>query len=407
VGAAGGSEPCDLRADPLNDQRTVYEYDDAGRLTTQTAVDAANPDKNTVTTTRYDGASRITEQQSGDRITRFIYDRDGLQVGAIDALGYLTENKFDAAGRLVESIRYTTKSRGLPDADLTGPVWLGASLPPGTNDQSVTVNVTQSVQGDRSLAYRLGAFDADGDVLQFELVGQKPAWLTIDTDSDSDSGVTFTGVPPVSFGNYAVRVRASDQRGKIQDVVVQIVVSVDNHAPGWDAPPPPQQVTGGNAFHFIVPAAVDPDDEALTYSVLEKPDWLSFNASTRELSGTSPNSAGTHIVRVQARDALGLNSTLTLTVNVNANQAPTWAQIQDFLIFQASGSFEPASVLAVDPEGERPTASRACHLGWASTASTAPSRRSRSACRRSAIIRWCCARPIRTGRGSRFMQWCT
>ena len=48
---------------------------------------------------------------------------------------------------------------------------------------------------------------------------------------------------------------------------------------------PPTQIRVGEAYDFR-PSASDPDGDALTFSVANKPGWASFNKSTGRLSGT-------------------------------------------------------------------------------------------------------------------------
>jgi len=103
-------------------------YDTAGRVAKR--IDAAGY----VTEMRYDGDSRVTDvigwanavaiagitaatlptaaaatptaDAVNDRRTRTFYDNDGNVVGKLDAEGYLSENVYDAAGRVVHTIRY-------------------------------------------------------------------------------------------------------------------------------------------------------------------------------------------------------------------------------------------------------------------------------------------------------------
>ncbi len=329
VGAAGS----DVEASATHDRVTQYVYDKAGRLETQTEV---STDASIVTTTRYDGASRVTQQHNGDRITRYFYDRDGRQVGVVDALGYLTENKFDAAGRLVETVRYSTRSPSASNA--SGPVWVGT-----TNS-----SVVQNIAGDRSLAYRVGAVDADGDALTFSLVGTKPSWLNVDTTGVG--GVMLTGTPPVSFSSYDVTLRAADGRGRTTDTAVRITVTVDNDGPVWTVVPT-QKAFVGALFRFTVPQAQDPEGQALTYVVTSKPSWLTFNANTRELSGTPPAlGVGRQTVEVQASDGFA-TSTLTIDLDVAVNSPPTWGTLTSIRLnlgFPSTHNF----LAAVDPEGE-------------------------------------------------------
>jgi YD repeat-containing protein len=51
-------------------------------------------------------AQNLTPDAALDRVTRYAYDNAGRQTFSIDALGYVTENVFDASGRVIETIRY-------------------------------------------------------------------------------------------------------------------------------------------------------------------------------------------------------------------------------------------------------------------------------------------------------------
>lgn len=110
-----------------SDQKNWRVYDSANRLVM--TVDS----KGAVTETRYDGASHVIAVisyanlinpgalsaaptpadiqpvgSSDDRITRNFYDVDGLPTASLDAEGYLTELRYDSAGRLVGRTVYAT-----------------------------------------------------------------------------------------------------------------------------------------------------------------------------------------------------------------------------------------------------------------------------------------------------------
>ncbi|WP_172200541.1 DUF6531 domain-containing protein [Niveibacterium sp. COAC-50] len=53
----------------------------------------------------------LPPESSDDRVVRTFYDKDGLDVGSLDAEGFLTEREYDAAGRLVSSTRYWNATR--------------------------------------------------------------------------------------------------------------------------------------------------------------------------------------------------------------------------------------------------------------------------------------------------------
>ncbi|RZL02988.1 MAG: hypothetical protein EOP36_06545, partial [Rubrivivax sp.] len=64
----------------------------------------------TITTTSTSGTSTITLSldATNDRRSRNFYSDDGLLVGQLDANGYLTQNTYDAAGRLIKATRFAT-----------------------------------------------------------------------------------------------------------------------------------------------------------------------------------------------------------------------------------------------------------------------------------------------------------
>ncbi|WP_212555903.1 LysM peptidoglycan-binding domain-containing protein [Pseudomonas japonica] len=50
-----------------------------------------------------------------DRVTRYVYDALGRQRFSVDALGYVSERKYDAAGNVIEETRYANKLQGSRD----------------------------------------------------------------------------------------------------------------------------------------------------------------------------------------------------------------------------------------------------------------------------------------------------
>ena len=83
---------------------TRYEYDGAGRLLKTTRfAGAVNIDNLGPAPTL---AQVLPPASSEDRVTRNFFDSDGLLRATLDAEGYLSEQRFDAAGQMVMRIRY-------------------------------------------------------------------------------------------------------------------------------------------------------------------------------------------------------------------------------------------------------------------------------------------------------------
>lgn len=133
-----------LKRDPLG-HGTRYVYDAVGRL--KYTIDALG----SVVQRLYDAEGRLTGSKSytqrlagsppnlsttalsdaqietavagfsnaADQLTQWVYDRDGRQVYAIDAEGGVSQSRYDAAGRVIETIRYATRRPGVWAAGTT------------------------------------------------------------------------------------------------------------------------------------------------------------------------------------------------------------------------------------------------------------------------------------------------
>ncbi|HEX9708334.1 MAG TPA: putative Ig domain-containing protein [Steroidobacteraceae bacterium] len=87
---------------------------------------------------------------------------------------------------------------------------------------------------------------------------------------------------------------------------------------------PPASVVAGQTYSFA-PAASDPDGNALSFSIVNRPPWASFSASTGRLSGTPSSSAvGEYIeIGISVTDGKSQTSLAPFSVMVTqANQSP-------------------------------------------------------------------------------------
>ena len=326
----------DVVADAARDRVVKYAYDSANRLSTVTdPVDVG-------LLNGYDGRSLTTFQQVGNRITQFFYDRDGRLVGTVDPSGFLTESTYDAGGRVVETVRYHTRSPAVTNR--AAPEWVGV--------------VNQTATGGRAFEYRMPAFDADGDELVYRVVGSMPSWLTLDT---STGIAILTGTPPAALATYTVTVQADDQRGRTANVTVGIAVV--NTPPAW-ATLPASMVAVNASYSLVLPPATDIESAAnlLTYSILSTlPAGLSFTASQRRLAGT-PSAPGVYTVTARVTDPQGTFTDRSFTLTVT-NNGPQWAPVpmQRAIVGQPFSMTVPP---AVDPEGEPLTYDVDFAPGW-------------------------------------------
>ncbi|WP_238175986.1 putative Ig domain-containing protein, partial [Kribbella albertanoniae] len=320
VGGAGS----DVVVDALRDRVVRNDYDDTNRLATST--DAIG----TASTTAYDGRSLVRQHQIGNRVSRFFYDRDDRQVGVVDPLGFLTEFRYDAAGRPAETIRYLHRIATLANA--SQPVWIGIT--------------NQIAFAGKQFEYRMPAYDPDGDELVYSFVGTPPSWLTLDTTS----GIAILrGKPPVAITSYDVTVKADDQRAK--SATASLTITVGNTPPTWTALPDSTAPKGNPEYRIVLPPATDVESAAaqLSYSMVSPlPAGLSFTATERRISGT-PTTPGVYTLTARVTDHHGLSTDRSFTITVTHN-GPTWAGIPNQTTFRFQSYSFPVPP-ATEPDG--------------------------------------------------------
>jgi Ca2+-binding RTX toxin-like protein len=181
-----------------------------------------------------------------------------------------------------------------------------------------------------------------------------PSWLTFNAASQ-----TFSGIPPLNFnGSLDVKVVASDGALSASDVFALSITPVN------DAPVIAQLLADvssaeDTAISFILPvnAFSDVDNTSLSYiatlaSGAALPSWLSFNAATRQFSGTPPlNFFGSLDVKVTASDgALAASDVFTLNITP-VNDAPVAVNDGPLAVtFNTALTITAASLLANDSD---------------------------------------------------------
>ncbi|MFW1853252.1 putative Ig domain-containing protein [Acinetobacter guillouiae] len=132
-----------------------------------------------------------------------------------------------------------------------------------------------------------------------------PSWLNFDAETQ-----TLSGTPPSNVtGNLSFFYWGTDMYGLGTATSFNLKVNLPNQAPIVLNAIADQSVTEAKAFNYTVPSTAfkDPDGDALTYTAtLEDgsplPIWLTFNASTRVLSGTSPDNTAPLNIKITVKD---------------------------------------------------------------------------------------------------------
>lgn len=221
-----------------------------------------------------------------------------------------------------------------------------ASTPPPANRSPVISGTpAPSVTEGASYSFTPTASDPDGNTLTFSITG-RPAWASFDTANGRLSGTPGSG----SAGAYAdIRITVSDGSLSATLAAFTITVLPGNRAPVISGSP---ATTGreGIAWSFQ-PTASDPDGNALTFSVSNRPAWATFNAGTGRLSGTPPaGSASTYSgIVISVSDGAASASLPAFSIAVAANRTPVIGGTPAATVTAGQAySFTPT---ASDPDG--------------------------------------------------------
>ena len=148
----------------------------------------------------------------------------------------------------------------------------------------------------------------------YEQVWREGNWVDISTiglSIDANTG-RITGTPTnLREKSFQATIVARDPQGAVN--AGYFTFNVLNAAP--IAPDIPNQATqAGVAWSYVIPAFSDVDGNALTYVVSGMPGWMTFDPSTRRLSGV-PAPVGTWTLTVAVTDSAGVTTNKTFTVS--------------------------------------------------------------------------------------------
>ncbi|WP_199052111.1 putative Ig domain-containing protein [Aquitalea sp. ASV15] len=313
---------------------------------------------------------------SGSNMWATLLEKAYAQLQAINVTtgNSYTGNSFTAIGNgglpeyALESI---TGASQITDFCASGSSWLcrtyNASLS-GTGSQSgiSTASVLSTLKADLAagddlvLSSNTWSYDAGGKV---QLV--------------AGHALSIYGIDAAN-GNLEIRNPWGSQSGQYWNTTFEVslatllaagdTITVDNaggsvpvtpSAPILNAQTANQTVAANHAFSLsLANAFSDPQGQTLSYKVTQAngqalPSWLSFNAGTDTLSGTTPLSSSSTQVLVKVTDTAGLSTTETFTISDTA-YAPTLnkATAAQQLTPGHSFSFALPAGTFTDPQGE-------------------------------------------------------
>ena len=214
------------------------------------------------------------------------------------------------------------------------------------------------------------ASDADGNPLKFSIVN-KPGWLVFNTTS----GRLSSAPTSANVGTYSnIVIKVSDGTATVSLPAFSITVkATSTNKPPKISGAPPTTAKVGVAYNFQ-PAASDPNGDALHFSVVNKPAWMTFATTTGRLSGTptSANVGTSPKITVFVTDSKGMSASLpAFSIVVGSgtgNSAPTISGTPPKTA--VAGSLYSFTPTAKDANGDTLAFSITSKPGWAAFSTT-------------------------------------
>ncbi len=244
------------------------------------------------------------------------------------------------------------------------------NLPPVLNSPPViSGSPAASVTANSGYSFQPVASDPDGDSITFSIVN-KPAWASFNTGSGHLTGTPLSS-DVGSYGNITISVADGSDSASLP--AFGIVV---NPPPVVNSPPlingsPATSVTANSGYSFQ-PGASDPDGDSLTFSIVNKPAWASFNTGSGRLQGTPQNTGTWNGITISVSDGTDTASLPAFGVRVDpepvVNTAPVISGTPQTVVDANSGYvFQPN---ASDADGDTLTFSVANKPAWAAFSSS-------------------------------------
>ncbi|HYQ89642.1 MAG TPA: Ig-like domain-containing protein, partial [Candidatus Binatia bacterium] len=283
---------------------------------------------------------------------------------------HLAAGASEPLGVTASSVRATDGSLNSNVQPFTVTVTAGANQPP-VLAQPADMTVNENATADQVIT----ATDGDGNPLTFTKVSG-PTFLAVTTTSPgtgSAMGNIHLGPGFDDAGTYGATVRASD--GSLNsDKSLNVTVNNVNRAPTLN-PISNMTVTEGQTADQSISGS-DPDGDALTFSKVTGPTFLTITTSTPTTGNvhvaplTGDSGASPYTVQGRASDGTD-QATRIFSVTVQPpNRAPVLAQPSDVTVNE--GDTADQTLNATDPDGDAVTFSLVSGPTYASVTTTSP-----------------------------------
>lgn len=243
--------------------------------------------------------------------------QSSAEVGTlIDGIAYRVLDSSAASGEVTVTLGEIHNSDNLEaEPGISAKVTLASNTDPQANPGDfVLVDAKAGQHYSIQLPANLFS-DTDGDTLTWTINGL-PSGLSFDPLTRTLSGIVQ------AMGSHDLTLKVSDGWGG--EAEIELTLDVVNSEPVANEQFSLGNATPGQAYAVTLPDNLfsDANDSELSWEIVDLPEWLSFDANTRTLSGTAPETTGSYSITLKASDAHGGSATLTLALRV-ANAEPT------------------------------------------------------------------------------------
>jgi hypothetical protein len=218
---------------------------------------------------------------------------------------------------IVISVTDGVASASLPafDIEVTG----GAAPGPTNQPPTISGSPATSVTVAQAYSFTPSASDPDGQALTFS-IANKPSWAAFNTSTGRLSG-TPAAANAGTYSGIVISVSDGAASASLPSFTLTVSAAAPANRPPVISGSPATSVTVAQAYSFT-PSASDPDGQALTFSIANKPSWAAFNTSTGRLSGTpAAANAGTYSgIAISVSDGAASASLPSFTVTVQQIQ---------------------------------------------------------------------------------------
>ncbi|MDP5138073.1 putative Ig domain-containing protein, partial [Rheinheimera baltica] len=230
---------------------------------------------------------------------------------------------------------------------------LSAALP-GFNLEVTDVNDAPTISGtpatrisqDNTYSFIPTAVDVDGDDLTFSITN-KPSWAAFDTASGA-----LTGTPTNADVGITTNIVISVSDADLTASLPAFTIEVDNTNDAPVISGAPATTVAQDAIYSFTPTASDPDDDSLTFSIVNKPSWVTFDTATGSMTGTpsDDNVGTTTAISISVSDGEFSASLPAFDLTVtNVNDAPVIGGTPGTAVAQETAySFVPTATDADD-----------------------------------------------------------